>query len=285
MSDTQKEQVFEQIEKIVPLQASVSVLLPAFLAINGNVEPAKRVKIMLYMFSDQLEHMKRGEVILRMNDLEKLKTQMTRCIGFVRLSNDQLAQKLISKESAYIASQVQLYAGKRAKKDDKRARAPADDKEMHGKPLKRVKSSTDTPPATPPKTATPNAQRESINDALRNVQDAAEQRHSRHAELAHADPVAFVQLAWNELATAQSQKPQLQQSSALRGIDDPVRGDESLFSAFASDIDTPGNGSTASPPTPDALHDVLGMAAQPPEKAAAETEITDWWEQHYSMRM
>lgn len=108
ISDEEKNKVFENVQKLVLLQATVSTLLPAFLAMNGNVEPAKRVKIMMYMLQDQLDLAPKGKCILRFSDLEKLKAQMTRCIGFVRASNNQLAQQLITKSSDTLAAQSQV---------------------------------------------------------------------------------------------------------------------------------------------------------------------------------
>lgn len=288
MSESQKEQVFEQVEKLVPLQATVSVLLPAFLAINGNVEPAKRVKIMLFMFRDQLEHMKQGNVILRLTDLEKLKTQMTRCIGFVRLSNNQIAQRLISKGSAYIAAQMQLYSRKSRKGDDaKRTRAGGGDDAKDGdRPGKRVKTPVSTsPPATPQKGAsTPASQAEAMSEAFRRVREAAAQRHAQHVELANADPVAFVQLAWNELAAAQSTKQHTLHMQSQWGVDDSLHSADTLFGAFAADAETPEPSGCAhdTPATPEGLQEPLGTAisvpwTKPPAPAAAENE---WWGQH-----
>lgn len=283
MSESQKEHVFEQVEKLVPLQATVSVLLPAFLAINGNVEPAKRVKIMLFMFRDQLEHMKQGNVILRLSDLEKLTTQMTRCIGFVRLSNNHIAQRLISKGSAYIAAQMQLYSRKARKGDDaKRMRAGSDEAKDDDRPGKRAKTS---PPVTPQRGApTPTSQAEAMSEALRRVREAAAQRHAQHVELANADPVAFMQLAWNELAAAQSSKPHTLHMQSLCGEDDSLRCSATLFGAFAADAETPepsGYGHDM-PATPEGLREPLGMAisvpwAKSPAPAAPEYE---WWGQH-----
>lgn len=287
MSESQKEQVFEQVEKLVPLQATVSVLLPVFLAINGKVEPAKRVKIMLFMFRDQLEHMKQGNVILRLTDLEKLKTQMTRCIGFVRLSNNQIAQRLISKGSAYIAAQMQLYSRRTRKSDDaKRTRAGGDEAKDGDRPGKRIKTPVSTsPPATPQKGASsPASQAEAMSEEFRRVREAAAQRHAQHVELANADPVAFVQLAWNELAAAQSAKPHTVHVQSRCGVEDSLHCADTLFGALAADAETPEPGGCAldTPATPEGLQEPLGTAisvpwAKPPAPAAAENE---WWEQH-----
>ena len=131
MSETERTQVLEQIQKLASLKATVLALLPAFLAMTGSIEPAKRVKIMICMFDDQLALVPKRQCILRSNDLEKLKMQMTRCIGFVRVNDDKLAQQIVAKASQALAQRAaklkqeesrrassEVQQAKRAKVDD-----------------------------------------------------------------------------------------------------------------------------------------------------------------------
>lgn len=117
MSETERSQVLEQIKKLVSLKATVVALLPAFLAMTGNIEPAKRVKIMIYMFDDQLALVPKRQCILRLTDLEKLKTQMTRCIGFVRVNDDNLAQQIVAKASQAMAQAQKAMRAKQAQEE------------------------------------------------------------------------------------------------------------------------------------------------------------------------
>ncbi len=86
IADDERDQILDQVQKLAPIQATVTALLPAFYAMNGNLEPAKRLKIMAFMYKDQYDLLSKKQCILRLADLDKLKMQMSRCISFVRSS-------------------------------------------------------------------------------------------------------------------------------------------------------------------------------------------------------
>ncbi|CDW99118.1 hypothetical protein [Sporisorium scitamineum] len=96
IEDDERDQILDQVQKLAPIQATVTALLPAFYAMNGNLEPAKRLKIMAFMYKDQYDLLPKKQCILRLNDLDKLKMQMSRCISFVRSSNPELAQRIVN---------------------------------------------------------------------------------------------------------------------------------------------------------------------------------------------
>ena len=98
--ESEKAIILQQVEQLVSLKTTVSALLPVFLAMTQNLEPAKRVKIMIYIFEDQLALLPSRKCIMRLSDLEKLKVQMTRCIGFVRIHDEKLARKVMAKAVA-----------------------------------------------------------------------------------------------------------------------------------------------------------------------------------------
>ncbi|KAJ1018107.1 hypothetical protein NDA16_004974 [Ustilago loliicola] len=96
IADDERDQILDQVQKLAPIQATVTALLPAFYAMNGNLEPAKRLKIMAFMYKDQYDLLSKKQCILRLADLDKLKMQMSRCISFVRSSNPELAQRIVT---------------------------------------------------------------------------------------------------------------------------------------------------------------------------------------------
>ncbi|SPC66253.1 related to GAL11 - subunit of the RNA polymerase II mediator complex [Ustilago sp. UG-2017b] len=96
IADDERDQILDQVQKLAPIQATVTALLPAFYAMNGNLEPAKRLKIMAFMYKDQYDLLPKKQCILRLADLDKLKMQMSRCISFVRSSNPELAQRIVT---------------------------------------------------------------------------------------------------------------------------------------------------------------------------------------------
>lgn len=96
IADDERDQILDQVQKLAPIQATVTALLPAFYAMNGNLEPAKRLKIMAFMYKDQFDLLPKKQCILRLADLDKLKMQMSRCISFVRSSNPDLAARIIA---------------------------------------------------------------------------------------------------------------------------------------------------------------------------------------------
>ncbi|KAJ9475357.1 SWI/SNF chromatin-remodeling complex subunit SWI1 [Pseudozyma hubeiensis] len=96
IADDERDQILDQVQKLAPIQATVTALLPAFYAMNGNLEPAKRLKIMAFMYKDQFDLLPKKQCILRLADLDKLKMQMSRCISFVRSSNPDLAQRIVT---------------------------------------------------------------------------------------------------------------------------------------------------------------------------------------------
>ncbi len=110
IADDERDQILDQVQKLAPIQATVTALLPAFYAMNGNLEPAKRLKIMAFMYKDQYDLLPKKQCILRLADLDKLKMQMSRCISFVRSSNQNLlsASSLRSENSLVRPSRMAL---------------------------------------------------------------------------------------------------------------------------------------------------------------------------------
>ena len=239
MPESERTQVLDQIQKLVSLKATVLALLPAFLAMTGTIEPAKRVKIMICMFDDQLALVPKRQCILRASDLEKLKTQMTRCIGFVRVNDDRLAQQIVAK-----ASQSMAQKATRQKQEDTRAppaeqpakrarhadttddfeivatRSPKADAETarSGPRTRSVRTRASgvspTTPADPTEASTPGTKSdksaampdtaELFAAAIKQAEDTVNQEQTRYAELAMSSPIDFVKKTWNELvATGQ----------------------------------------------------------------------------------
>lgn len=243
MTESEKTNVFQQVEKLIPLKTTVSALLPAFLAISGNVEPAKRVKIMVYMFEDQLALLPKRQCILRPSDLEKLKIQMTRCIGFVRMNDDKLAQRIMAKT---LASQQKSAQRRFGSDDPKRSNAftESNKKTKIDQQLKQglteanklnidsdksrgtsqkpgeVVSPTKVSLGAPDLSKRTNNEAKSVMgagspemdtttsvDYATDVVDKTLKRmtidHQRNTALAQNDPLLFVQKAWNELLSVE----------------------------------------------------------------------------------
>lgn len=95
MPEDEKEEVLAEVGKLAWVLDTVNALLPVFYAMQHQIEPAKRLKIMAYMFRDQLELLPSRQCILRKADLEKLKMQMSRCIHYVRTSNPTISQFIV----------------------------------------------------------------------------------------------------------------------------------------------------------------------------------------------
>jgi len=243
LSEAEKTKVFEQVEQMTPLKFTVSALLPVFLAMTGNIEPAKRVKIMIYMFDDQLALLPQRQCILRMTDLEKLRVQMIRCIGFVRLNDDKLAQNVIQKavttsksKSRSKETQPDARANTRGgpprggppKKT--RGRPPSldleDDVTITGANLKSESRPSTPQMATPtkgsfaehlarlqdfpgtPQVGSPQLSEHVVHnrmsDFINQAVEKAAAEHTRNQELAEFSPVEFAIKAWSECSTGPS---------------------------------------------------------------------------------
>ena len=251
MPESERAQVLDQIQKLVSLKATVLALLPAFLAMTGTLEPAKRVKIMICMFDDQLALVPKRQCILRASDLEKLKTQMTRCIGFVRVNDDRLAQQIVAK-----ASQSMAQKAARQKQEDtrvqpseqpvKRAKhadtsddfeivathSPKTDAETARSGLRtrsvrnRASGASPTTPAEAAEASTPGTKSDkspAVPDtaelsaaAIKQAEDAANQEQTSYSELAMSSPIDFVKKTWNELVAAGQQVDKTKSMARLK---------------------------------------------------------------------
>jgi len=240
MTESDKSNVFQQMEKLIPLKATVSALLPAFLAMSGNIEPAKRVKIMVYMFEDQLALLPKRQCILRPSDLEKLKIQMTRCIGFVRMNDDKLAQRIIAKTLASQPKEAQkrnasedprcsfIYSesNKKAKNhyepsqqesmdvnqpipDSSKSRSTSQKSGDGGFSSKTGAPDISKPPNSDiksiPTAGSPGTETrsEKAADAVDKTLDKMMTDHQRNTELAQSDPLQFVRKAWSDLLSVE----------------------------------------------------------------------------------
>ncbi|CEH12674.1 swi snf complex subunit sol1 [Ceraceosorus bombacis] len=100
LAEAEKESIFSHVVSLGDICDQVNALLPAFFAINRNIDAARRLKIMSFMFKDQLDLVPRRQCLLSLGDLEKLKTQIHRCISFVKTSAPALAEHLLSSMQA-----------------------------------------------------------------------------------------------------------------------------------------------------------------------------------------
>lgn len=262
MTEAEKETVFQQVERLIPLNATVSALLPAFLAMSGNIEPAKRVKIMVYMFEDQLALLHKRQCILRPSDIEKLKIQMTRCIGFVRMNDDKLAQRIMAK---VLASQQKEKQRRSVSDDPKRSDVfPESNKKAKSGQHSSQQSCAEVslPDAGAIKTRaahqkvgavvspTKHSSGTIIDLSKNNVKattragspgevttvDHAKEAvvktldkivtdHQRNAELAQSDPLQFVQKAWNDLLSTEEATSKSTTFMENLNVDDEPIGD------------------------------------------------------------
>ena len=67
--ESEKAIILQPVEQLVSLKTTVSALLPVFLAMTQNLEPAKRVKIMIYIYEYQLSLLPTPKSIMRLSDL------------------------------------------------------------------------------------------------------------------------------------------------------------------------------------------------------------------------
>ncbi|WFD06117.1 hypothetical protein MVES1_001458 [Malassezia vespertilionis] len=238
MSEQERDEVLEQSRKLGSLKATVTALLPAFLAMTGNIEPVKRVKIMTYMIDDQLALLPKKQVILRLPDLEKLKVQLTRCIGFVRVNDDKLAQQIVVKALQSIAQTQRNMMRKAAEDQEARGPAPADvplnkrskssnddtfvntSDDRKGRTMK-TRSSRSKPAATSPPVAStastkkaPDTATDTVGSStdsdvhanfIAHAKKAVENEQSQYMELAKYSPMDFVKKSWEELAALSAQ--------------------------------------------------------------------------------
>ena len=267
MTESEKSSVLQQMEKLIPLKTTVSALLPAFLAMSRNIEPAKRVKIMVYMFEDQLALLPKRQCILRPSDLEKLKIQMTRCIGFVRMNDDKLAQRIMAKT---LASQQKGTQGRNASDDPRRSNVFSESNKKAKKELESNQqgslevnqhkfdssksrgnsqtsgdvssskasrgtldiprpTSSDTKSATGAGSPGMELSSEQTADAVGKTLDIMMADHRRNIELAQSDPLQFVQKAWSNLLSIEEAFAKQTSFIDLPTIDDKPIGDRRLW--------------------------------------------------------
>lgn len=277
INEKEKNAVLQQVEKLRPLKSIVAALLPAFLAMTGNVEPVKRVKVMIYMFEDQLALLPQRQCIFSLADLEKLKVQMTRCIGFVRMNDDELAQKIMtetaksvskSNESSMAPSQRPFsptISNKRpapGSHDGSQSaamgspsittRSRAAKKAQDVSPIKPEKTSAklkegvhDTP--SPSSLSSSPKQQESSTVSTQSATKCEEKLYNvnlHNEQLAANSPMDFVQHAWNELllANAQSESKAASATSNLApdtGATEKDTVHDSVVSMIMSMLDVP----------------------------------------------
>lgn len=248
LSEEETATVLQQIEKLMPLKTTVAALLPAFLAMTGNIEPAKRVKIMICMFDDQIALLPQKKCILRLSDLEKLKVQMTRCIGFVRLNDDKLAQRIMAK---VLSSSTKGQNGKREGSTLERNVFPSDPSSAkRNKPdspilirddedqissmskASNLKNDQISPKSNTSPSAVeqsnkgqngahgspniPTKSSEHLTDYLAQASSRVNSKSKKNTDLANTSPLEFVEKAWNELLSTEGK------SGITNTMDDPL---------------------------------------------------------------
>ena len=269
ISESEKAIILQQVEQLVSLKTTVSALLPVFLAMTQNLEPAKRVKIMIYIFEDQLALLPSRKCIMRLSDLEKLKVQMTRCIGFVRIHDEKLARKVMAKAvadqpellqrkathsvessaentSPVTAAPKQMSLGSAEMKED----GDDDDIEITATNIKTPINSA-TSPTQPLKISgkekTSNIPRVSALSSLepKDVPGQAINKlmteQIQNEQLSQNSPIQFLEKAWNKLITVETQtKANKFNVDVLRHqLDDMSWPNTSLESLIYTAIDAP----------------------------------------------
>ncbi|KAL9939464.1 hypothetical protein V8E36_001281 [Tilletia maclaganii] len=95
ISEDEKRQIFAHVKELMPLQGTVSTLLPAYVMLHPhNDEPLRRVKYMIFMLQNQMEAMKKDHVILHPSDLVKYKPQLERLVNVMRTISPALMNRI-----------------------------------------------------------------------------------------------------------------------------------------------------------------------------------------------
>ncbi|RUP44356.1 mediator complex subunit 15-domain-containing protein [Jimgerdemannia flammicorona] len=84
LSEEEKAAIREQVKQMTEMFKRVDQLLPVFLALTSNHEATKRLMLMKYMFQDQLDALPRGEYVISLANLKKLKEQFSRYFLWVK---------------------------------------------------------------------------------------------------------------------------------------------------------------------------------------------------------
>lgn len=261
VQEEEKATIFQQVQSLVPLKATVSALLPVFLAMTKNVEPAKRVKIMICIFEDQLALLPHQQCILRLADLEKLKVQMTRCIGFVRLNDEKLAQKIIAKTLSAQTDQVRPDESQdnsrnetspleSSKKNKVNTRTPGksedDDIEITatnirtgGKEIGHEEQSNGKEEKSIINTEVSSKLVNKMrSDRSSDVTDQAVQKVTgeqiRNKDLSNSAPIQFVEKAWKELIMmeAQNKETSISARAIKNGFNDEIAWPDGSFASY-----------------------------------------------------
>jgi len=84
LPDDEKSDIRELINRMMPMYQRVDQLLPVFLALTNNHEATKRLILMKYLFQDQLDALPRGVFVITLENMRKLKEQLSRYFVWVK---------------------------------------------------------------------------------------------------------------------------------------------------------------------------------------------------------
>jgi len=84
LPDDEKSDIRELINRMMPMFQRVDQLLPVFLALTNNHEATKRLILMKYLFQDQLDALPRGVFVITLENMRRLKEQLSRYFVWVK---------------------------------------------------------------------------------------------------------------------------------------------------------------------------------------------------------
>ncbi|RUS31409.1 mediator complex subunit 15-domain-containing protein, partial [Jimgerdemannia flammicorona] len=84
LSEEEKALIHDQVEQMTEMFKHVDQLLSVFLALTSNHEATKRLMLMKCMFQDQLDALPRGEYMISLANLKKLKEEFSRYCFWVK---------------------------------------------------------------------------------------------------------------------------------------------------------------------------------------------------------
>jgi len=84
LPDDEKSEIGELVNRMMPMYQRVDQLLPVFLALTNNHEATKRLILMKYLFQDQLDALPRGVFVITLENIRRLKEQLSRYFVWVK---------------------------------------------------------------------------------------------------------------------------------------------------------------------------------------------------------
>ncbi|KAI9496958.1 hypothetical protein BDB00DRAFT_868804 [Zychaea mexicana] len=93
LSLQERDEITALMERMQPVYQRLDEVLPIYLQLSSNIESAKRMIALKYLYEDQLEILYESRFILTLMALQRIQDQFHSCFAYVRTTITAMAEQ------------------------------------------------------------------------------------------------------------------------------------------------------------------------------------------------